>query len=79
MSSYFASLADLAFPRRCVGCGSAGSLLCAACAPADGLHRVGAATVADWPAGGEVYAAGHYAGGLRDAVLAYKERDRRDL
>lgn len=67
--SAFAALVDLVLPRRCVGCGSTLEALCPGCAPGDGCLAVGVHT----------WAAGVYDGGLRAALLAYKERSRRDL
>lgn len=65
-------LVDLVLPRHCVGCLRPGVALCAACGPITGVHRL--------QSGGlEVVAAGRYADGLRAALLAYKERGRRDL
>lgn len=71
LASLFAAFADLVLPRCCVGCGRAGGALCVACAPA-GLLRLDTA-------GLPVVAAGAYAGTLRTALIAYKERGRRDL
>jgi len=66
-----AALADLVWPRSCVGCGRAGRVLCERCVPLDVLHLA---------AGGlPVGAAGAYDGPLRAALIAYKERGRRDL
>ncbi|MGH8860354.1 MAG: ComF family protein, partial [Jatrophihabitantaceae bacterium] len=66
-----ADLLDLVLPRHCVGCRRPGTALCAACAAVavvnaslEGLHVVAAAP---------------YEGGLRTALIAYKERGRRDL
>jgi predicted amidophosphoribosyltransferase len=64
-------LADLVLPRSCYACGSPGTGLCGTCAPV--------VLVAIDRAGLPVIAAGRYEGALRDAVLAYKERGRRDL
>ena len=66
-----ADLVDLLFPHRCVGCGRGTVVLCSDCAP-NGVvqRRVG---------GLDVAAAGEYGGGLRTALLAFKERNRRDL
>jgi predicted amidophosphoribosyltransferase len=69
--SLLADLADLVLPRRCPGCGRPG-VLCPACRPP------GPPLVLD-PAGLPVGAAAAYADGLRAALLAYKERGRRDL
>lgn len=67
-----ADLLDLVLPRRCAGCGAASGTLCAGCRPAGPPLPVGGLEV-------PVAAAATYAGGLRRALLAYKERDRRDL
>jgi predicted amidophosphoribosyltransferase len=70
--SLVAALTDLVLPRRCVGCGRPGELLCAGCLPA-GLP---------FPAPGiglPVFAAAAYDGAVRAALLSYKERGRRDL
>jgi predicted amidophosphoribosyltransferase len=65
------ALIDLALPRRCVGCGRGGLALCAQC---------GAVDLVEVDLGGlRVVAAASYDGGLRAALLAYKERGRRDL
>lgn len=66
-------LRELVFPDRCVGCGRPGPLVCPRCAP-----RV-PPTVTLTPGGLQVCAAAAYAGGVRAALLALKERDRRDL
>jgi predicted amidophosphoribosyltransferase len=66
-----ADLVDLVLPRHCYVCGRAGAGLCATCVPI--------ALVSVDCAGIPVMAAGRYEGPLRDAVLAYKERGRRDL
>lgn len=68
-----AALVDLVLPRCCVGCGRAGPALCAPCSPA-GLLRPDTAGP-----GLPVVAAGAYSGALRAALIAYKERGRRDL
>lgn len=70
-------LLDLLLPRDCGGCGVPGPLLCPDCeallaAPA----RVYPPCCAACP---PVYALGSYRGRLRAALLAYKERGRRDL
>jgi predicted amidophosphoribosyltransferase len=70
--SAIAALLDLVLPRRCVGCGSALGPLCPSCLPAGPLLRSG-------PAGASTTAAAAYDGAVRAALLAYKERGRRDL
>lgn len=73
-----AALADLLLPRTCGGCAGAGPPgaggWCPACAAETGPPyplRV--------PGAGRVAVAGRYRGPLRRALLAYKERGRRDL
>jgi predicted amidophosphoribosyltransferase len=66
-----ASLADLVLPRCCVGCGRTGLSLCATCCVPD-LHRVAVPSL-------PVIAATRYDGAVRTALIAYKERGRRDL
>jgi predicted amidophosphoribosyltransferase len=69
-----AALLDLVLPASCGGCGHPGPGWCAACAA-----RLGPPTAPDLPGAPPVRAAGRYRGPLRTAVLAYKERGRRDL
>ncbi|MDT4917310.1 MAG: hypothetical protein QOH89_2010 [Pseudonocardiales bacterium] len=64
-----ADLADLVLPRRCLGCGDPHRVLCANCVPT-GAARCG-------PDG--TWSAAPYDGVVRAALLAYKERGRRDL
>jgi predicted amidophosphoribosyltransferase len=71
LATVAAALADLVLPRSCVGCGQPGRVLCTDCVPA-GVLRLDTA-------GLPVAAAGAYAGALRAALIAYKERGRRDL
>lgn len=70
-------LLDLLLPVECGGCAVPGPLLCPDCAGLLG------APVRVYPpcctAGPPVYALGTYRGRLRTALLAYKERGRRDL
>ncbi|MGB8995599.1 MAG: ComF family protein, partial [Pseudonocardiaceae bacterium] len=70
-------LLDLLLPSDCGGCGEPGPLLCPDCAALLG------APVRVYPpcsgVGAPVYALGAYRGPLRTALLAYKERGRRDL
>ncbi len=72
MLAVLAALLDLVLPRSCVGCGYPGVALCAACGPGEPVRRL-------LPGGPPVLAAGEYDGALRRALLAYKERGRRDL
>lgn len=67
--SVLAALADLVFPRRCVGCGSYLGVLCVACLPVGPVQRGVDGT----------WSAARYDGPVRAALLAYKERGRRDL
>jgi predicted amidophosphoribosyltransferase len=67
--STFAALVDLVLPRRCVGCGSVLGPLCPLCRPADPVIEAASST----------WAAAPYDGPIRAALLAYKERGRRDL
>jgi predicted amidophosphoribosyltransferase len=70
-------LLDLVLPVRCVGCRTDGRLWCAACATEfGGPTPVRRAPIADGP---PAYALAGYRGPARDAVLAYKERGRREL
>jgi predicted amidophosphoribosyltransferase len=68
-------LLDLVLPAGCAGCGASGPQWCAGCAGAVGVPRpvVGLAGVPP------TLAVGVYAGPLRKALLAYKERGRRGL
>ena len=65
-------LVDLVLPRHCAACGAPGRALCRACTPGEPPVFLGSSAL-------PIAAAGSYAGGLRRAVLAYKERGRRDL
>lgn len=64
-----AALADLVFPRRCVGCGSYFGVLCPDCLAVGPVQRGVDGT----------WWAARYDGAVRTALLAYKERGRRDL
>lgn len=71
------ALLDLVLPLDCGGCGAPGDTWCPDCAALLGKPvRVRPPCCADRP---PVYALGSYRGPLRTALLAYKERDRRDL
>lgn len=72
LACMFGDLVDLVLPRRCAGCDSSDSGLCVRCLPTSPPFAV--------PVEGlTVVAAGAYDAGLRRAVIAYKERGRRDL
>lgn len=72
-----AGLVDLLLPRRCAGCGVAGTGWCDECAAEiGGLRRVRRPLLDTGP---PVYALGRYRAAARRAVLAYKEGGRRDL
>jgi predicted amidophosphoribosyltransferase len=60
---------DLVLPRRCAACRRPGALICARCQPGERVHV----------AVDGVFAAARYEGAVRTAVLAYKERGRREL
>jgi predicted amidophosphoribosyltransferase len=75
----FATLVDLLLPVRCAGCDVPGSALCAFCRhaidpgdrPSVPIHRP------ESPA--PIHAVTDYQGRARTVLLAFKERDRRDL
>ena len=66
-----ADLLDFVLPRHCVGCRTPGVALCPRCAVPD-VRSVDVSGLA-------VIAAAAYDGAVRTALLAYKERGRRDL
>ena len=66
-------LLDLVLPSSCVCCGRGGALWCVGCRPASEPEPV---TLPSLP---PVFAAGEYGGGLRSALLAFKERGQRAL
>lgn len=74
----FAAVADLLLPLRCAGCDARGVALCAFCWQA--IHPGDAPPT---PHGRRspvpVYSVAEYQGRARTVLLAYKERDRRDL
>ena len=83
-ASAWAALVDLALPRSCGGCGAAGPAWCDRCA-VDLAGSVALGGAQPWaptpcPPGMPVtWAAAPYSGALRDALVAYKDGDRRDL
>jgi predicted amidophosphoribosyltransferase len=73
-----AALADLVLPRVCAGCGVPGAVLCPPCLAL--LARPLPATPRRFPDGfPPAAAAASYAGPVRAAVLAFKERGRAEL
>jgi predicted amidophosphoribosyltransferase len=66
-------LLDLVLSSSCVCCGRGGLAWCPGCRPAS---EPGQVTLAGAP---PVFAAGEYAGALRSALLAFKERGQRAL
>lgn len=70
-------LVDLVLPRACAGCGSPAALLCPTCGDAlDALLPSRAVPDPCPPGLPRTWAAGPYAGPLRAALLAHKERGR---
>lgn len=77
-ASLFDALVDLVLPRTCAGCGLPGAVLCPRCARLLTVPRV--AQPRRFPDGfPPTVAAGAYAGPIRPAVLAFKERGRAEL
>jgi predicted amidophosphoribosyltransferase len=73
-----AELADLVLPRVCAGCGVPGVALCRACAALLAVPHLAAPR--RFPPGfPPTVAAGRYAGPVRPAVVAFKERGRAEL
>ncbi len=68
-------LLDLVLPDGCAGCAAPGQHWCPRCAADQGPPRL----VTRLPGAPPTVAAGTYAGPLRQALLAYKERGRRRL
>jgi predicted amidophosphoribosyltransferase len=76
--SVVAALADLVLPRTCAGCGVPGPMLCPSCARRLTVPRL--AQPRRFPEGfPPTVAAGAYAGPVRPAVIAFKERGRAEL
>lgn len=76
MQRILGELLDLLVPRACAGCGAETVTLCGRC-----LAELAVPVRSTVPRYGtrEVHGAGEYTGVLRDCLIAYKERDRRDL
>jgi predicted amidophosphoribosyltransferase len=73
MPSLLAATLDLVLPRRCLGCASPAEALCRRCLATvcrPRSRRVGALSV---------WGAAEYAGAVQEVLVAYKERDRRDV
>jgi len=70
-------LLDLLLPVECGGCGAPGAALCTRCAAL--LSAPMQIHPPCCPSEPPIYALGIYQGRLRAAILAYKERGRRDL
>jgi predicted amidophosphoribosyltransferase len=73
-----AALTDLVLPRTCAGCGVPGSVLCRSCSAWLAVPSVAAPRRVPWGFPPTV-AAGPYAGPVRPAVLAFKDRGRAEL
>ncbi len=73
-----AALADLVLPRTCGGCGVPGAVLCRRCASLLARPRLATPRRVPWGFPPTV-AAGAYAGAVRPAVIAFKERGRAEL
>lgn len=76
MHRILGELLDLLVPRACAGCGAETVTLCGRC-----LAELAVPVRATMPRYGTraVHGAGEYTGVLRDCLVAYKEKDRRDL
>ncbi|MFI6320412.1 ComF family protein [Nonomuraea sp. NPDC050556] len=68
-----AALLDLALPQRCPGCGAAGAPVCFSCTAVAVARRMPSPAPAGLP---ECLSACEYAGTIREAIVAYKERGR---
>jgi predicted amidophosphoribosyltransferase len=72
------ALVDLVLPRCCAGCGIPGTVLCRACCGLLAVPQVASPRRFPWGFPPTV-AAGRYAGPVRPAVVAFKERGRVEL
>lgn len=70
----FTALVDLVLPNRCAGCTAPGSAWCQTCA-----HSLAHPVPVTRPGLAHAYTLGAYQGAPRRAILAYKERGRREL
>lgn len=70
---FLPDLLDLVLPASCVCCGLAGRVWCPGCQPKSEPGPVALASLSG------VVAAAEYGGGLRSALLAFKERGQRTL
>lgn len=77
MRGLLGAAVDLVLPRECGGCGEPGATWCAACERALSAPPGRGATRVDVDA--PVWTVAPYAGPAGDAVVAFKERGRRDL
>lgn len=74
----WAELTDLVLPRVCAGCGVPGAVLCRRCTAELALPHL--ATPRRFPEGfPPTVAAGRYAGPVKPAVVAFKDRGRAEL
>jgi predicted amidophosphoribosyltransferase len=76
--SVLAALADLVLPRTCAGCAVPGHVLCRPCTAMLARPRLATPRRVPWGFPPTV-AAGAYAGAVRPAVIAFKERGRAEL
>lgn len=72
----FAALADLILPQQCLGCGARGPRLCGSCLTPVPARRMPSPVPAGLP---ECWSAADYAGAVREAIVAYKERGQTTL
>lgn len=78
LAPWVTAAADLLLPRDCLGCTAPGPALCPRCLVAAGPPRAHRPDPVP-PGFPPTWVCGPYAGTLRSAVLAYKERGRADL
>jgi predicted amidophosphoribosyltransferase len=80
LAAGWAALVDLVLPATCAGCGAPGTAWCTRCAASLAAAAPAASAPSPSPPGlPPVTAAGEYAGPLRHAIVAYKERGRHAL